>query len=60
MRFLAMKPTLTVITHEIIGASDLALSLPKWVLTASRPSRYPERMEEKAIDLLRDMALRDR
>jgi hypothetical protein len=59
-RCLAMTPTLTVITNGIIGASDLALSLPKWVLTALRLSRCPVWMEDTAIDLRRDTALRDR
>ncbi len=48
-----MKSRLTLETHSIVTAGDIALSLAKWSLSGTDPEGQPVQMNGTASDVLR-------
>jgi ketosteroid isomerase-like protein len=53
---LALKPTLTAITHKTVQACDVALYCSNWSLTGTAADGSPIRMTGMSSDVLRQQA----
>lgn len=51
--FMRSKPTLTLESHKVVAAGDVALSLRKWRLQATDPQGSPIDMRGTSTDVLR-------
>lgn len=51
--FVALKPTLTSETHQVVEAGDVALYCARWSLRGTDPAGNPVQMHGRSSDILR-------
>ena len=56
MGFLALKPNLKFVKHEVLIAGDVGTSYAQWTLTGTGPDGEPVSMEGRATDVIRRQA----
>lgn len=51
--FLALKPTMTTESHQVVEAGDVALYCARWNLVGTDPAGKPVQMGGRSSDVLR-------